>query len=232
MSALDRLKNSSILPEPGRRLSRKRRASAPTWRMSSRLGTSLGFVATAWLLCCSSPAHELLSTPGRGGAGGASMGGTGPLGGGAGGPTGGAAGSTGGVSGTGGEPALRCRDDQDCPPPAVCIAGSCALCDQAETCLADCPPGFRTVRIDCARCGCASLAACQDDQDCIDPRRPEDVCHEAPDGSRLCGHRNCPNLTIALAGADPGCPLSCLGCRCGPEGVWECGTQCVNDCVP
>jgi len=202
-------------------------------------------VALSLLLGCSSPGHELLSSVGAGGAGAPSAGGAtgaalpaaGAPGGAPGGATGGApAGATGGAAGsalgTGGVAATRCRDDRDCSPPALCVAGTCQSCDSATACTVQCPPDFRTVRLSCSQCGCAFVAACQDDADCIDPRRPEDVCHEAPDGSRLCGYRDCPNLTADLVAPDLSCPLACVGCRCGLERSWYCGTTCVSACVP
>lgn len=217
-------------------VSRSRRPTAPIESAMSCTRVPVA-VALSVLLGCSSPGHELLSSFGAGGAGATPAGGApgivlpvaGAPGGAPASATGGAAGS---ALGTGGIAATRCRYDRDCSPPALCVAGTCQSCDSATACTVQCPADFRTVRLSCSQCGCSSVASCQDDADCIDPRRPEDVCHEAPDGSRLCGHRDCPNLTADLVAPDLSCPLACVGCRCGLERSWYCGATCVSACVP
>ncbi|MBN2196661.1 MAG: hypothetical protein JW751_27865 [Polyangiaceae bacterium] len=148
---------------------------------------------------------------------------------GASGTTGGGAGGTGGLLGTGGAPPTRCRDDFDCTFPELCVAATCQRCEGGAECMVQCPVGFRPVRVECSRCYCRFEGVCERDDDC---RHPEERCRDAPDGSHLCGFEECPNLTLDLVPPGIDCSLACLGCRCGPDRVWFCGSMCVENCMP
>jgi hypothetical protein len=151
VSALDRHQESSILPEPGRRLSRKRRASPPTGgcprvlALRSASSRRPGSSAAAAPRTSSSAPRAWRRWGGLDGGDGSSRGGRRR-----------AHRRRGGLHGwgirTGGEPALRCREDQDCPPPAVCIAGAARSVTRRK-------PAWPTARRGSGRCASIARAA-------------------------------------------------------------------------